>query len=121
MMPSNKMEIANNPNDQALVMNVDLSFAEQTNSVSPADVPLFDSIATVLIQRKDLALKILNHSTEGSDQNEQHRRANAVRDLLIRRGVPPARVQSYSGKTSAVNPVVRQSDPNRTTFVFTKL
>ncbi len=120
MMPRTKVEMSNN-NEQALVMDIDLAFADQSHSVSPADVPLLDSIATVLIQRKDLALEILNNSHAELDQTEMHRRANAVRDLLIRRGVPPSRVQSYSGKTSAANPTFRPATNRTTTFVFTKL
>ena len=121
MLPHDGVEYANTNNDQTLVMNIDLVFADQTHSVSPADVPLLDSIATVLIQRKDIAVEILNNSDGSADDNQDHRRANAVRDLLIRRGVPPSRVQSYSGKTSAVDPIIRRVDPKKTTFVFTRL
>lgn len=121
MMPRNGVDVSAATSDQTLVMSVNLAFADQTQNVSPADVPLLDSIATVLIQRKDLAVEILNNAEVGSDDNQSHRRANAVRDLLIRRGVPPSRVQSYSGKTSAVNPTIRKADPNGTTFVFTRL
>lgn len=122
MLPHDGVEIANSTtSEKSLVMNVELVFADQTHNVSPADVPLLDSIATVLIQRKDIALEILNNTDASIDENQAHRRANAVRDLLIRRGVPPSRVQSYSGRTAAADPIIRRTDTRKTTFVFTRL
>lgn len=122
MLPHDGVEIANaTTTDQSLIMNVKLSFADQTHNVDPANVALLDSIATVLIQRKDIAVEILNNTDESVDENQAHRRANSVRDLLIRRGVPASRVQSYSGRTAAVDPIIRRTDPKKTTFVFTRL
>lgn len=124
LMPRHHVEIANTPSDRSLILSVDLTFADQSHEVNPADVPLLDSIATVLIQKGDLALEILNspESVQGNhDQVFLQRRAQAIRDLLIRRGVPPARVQSYAGKAASANQALRYADPKKTTFVFTKL
>jgi Mg-chelatase subunit ChlD/outer membrane protein OmpA-like peptidoglycan-associated protein len=124
MMPKGRVTVANAPFD-GLIMNVDLAFMDQSHDVSPDDVPLLDSIATVMIQKGDLALEILNSNTAGHENDENsafmHRRAQAVRDLLIRRGVPAARIQSYAGKSASASPVVRYADPKKTTFVFTKM
>lgn len=124
MMPKGRVTVANAPFD-GLIMNVDLAFVEQSHDVNPEDVPLLDSIATVMIQKGDLALEILNSSngSNGSEENSafMHRRAQAVRDLLIRRGVPPSRIQSYAGKSASASPVIKYADPKRTTFVFTKM
>jgi len=124
LMPRHHVEIANTPSDRSLILSIDLTFADQSHEVNPADVPLLDSIATVLIQKSDLALEILNspESVQGEhDQQFLQRRAQAIRDLLIRRGVPPARVQSYAGKAASANQALRYADPKKTTFVFTKL
>ncbi len=121
MMPNSSVHIANNTDDNTLIVNLDLKFMDQSHIISPSDVPVLDSIATILIQRKDLALEILNNTENGENLGQLHRRSNAVRDMLIRRGVPPSRIQSYSGKTSAANPVFRYADPKKTTFVFSKL
>ena len=107
-------------------MSVDLTFADNTHEVNPADVPLLDSIATVLIQKSNLALEILNHKESFAhgtdiDDNFMHRRAAAIRDLLIRRGVPPARIQSYAGEAASANTALRYADTKKTTFVFTML
>ena len=124
LMPSHHVEIANSPSDQALILSIDLTFADQNHDVNPADVPLLDSIATVLIQKNDLALEILNHPESvggGHDAEFLQRRATALRELLIRRGVPPSRVQSYASKAASSNMALRYADPKKTTFVFTKL
>lgn len=124
MMPKGRVAIANAPFD-GLIMNVDLAFVDQSHDVNPDDVSLLDSIATVMIQKGDLALEILNASNGGNGTEENsafmHRRAQAVRDLLIRRGVPPSRIQSYAGKSASASPVIRYADPKKTTFVFTKM
>jgi len=124
LMPRHRVQIANTPSDQVLVMSIDLTFADQNHEVNPADVPLLDSIATLMIQKSDLALEILNNpEAVGTAANSEflQRRASAIRDLLIRRGVPPARIQSYAGKAASSTNAVKFADPTKTTFVLTRL
>ncbi len=125
LMPRQRVEIANTPSNKALILSVQLTFADQSHEVSPADVQLLDSIATLLIHKSYLGLEILNNPESVGNGNVDPEflllRAQAIRDLLIRRGVPPARIQSYAGKAASANPALRYADPKRTTFVFTKL
>jgi len=127
LMPKEHVQIApQSAADQALVVNVDLNFAD-ANNVSPADVPLLDSVATVLIQRNDLSLEILGSAdaaNSAEDNATAHRRAQAIRDVLVRRGVHPSRVQGFGNtKTQPANTVPAQvgSGQRKTTFVFTKM
>jgi outer membrane protein OmpA-like peptidoglycan-associated protein/Mg-chelatase subunit ChlD len=125
MIPKGRVVIAKTPSDKALILSIDLHFARESHDVDPSDVALLDSLATLLIQRQDLGLEILNSSesvAEGDASQEfLQRRAQALRDLLIRRGVPPSRVQSYAGQAASSNTALRYADPKKTTFVITRL
>lgn len=120
-----RASVANTPTDQTLVLNIELQFADSSVEVSPEAIPMLDSLATLLIQRRDIALEILNQGgMEATNLNAARLlqlRTQAIRDLLIRRGVPPSRIQSYAGKAATANPSYKFSDPGKTTFVFTKL
>jgi len=124
MVPHNGVSVVNTPTDQTLILNVDLTFNEGVE-IDPNNVPMLDSLATLLIQRRDLIVEILANGGDRINDPEGaitvQKQARAVRDLLIRRGVPPGRIQSYAGKAAAGNPSYRFADPNKTTFVFTKL
>ena len=117
--------IANTPTDQTLVLNVDLKFVENSVDIEPDNIPMLDSLATLLIQRRDLALEILNEGNlKNADQDaitKLQLKTQAIRELLIRRGVPPSRIQSYAGKAAMANPSYRFSEAGKTTFVFTKM
>lgn len=129
LMPRQRVNIANTPSEKALIVSVDLTFADESHEVAPVDVPLLDSIATLLIQKGNLSLEILNHKESfGQVANVSNafmqKRAAAVRDLLIRRGVPPSRIQSYAGdaaSSASANSALRYADTKKTTFVFTRL
>jgi len=124
MLPKRNSQVAPSGKDSNIVLSVGMNFAAEDFTVSSIDEPMIDSIATMLIQHADIGVEILNSSeqsqTSADGANLALRRAQAIRDLLIRRGVPPSRVQSYSGKGSP-NMKTVVSDQRRTTFVFTKL
>ncbi|MBI2793583.1 MAG: VWA domain-containing protein [Ignavibacteria bacterium] len=124
MVPE-RATIAQTPTDQTLVLNIELQFDDSSVEVNSEAIPMLDSLATLLIQRRDLALEILNEGGKQATSQDASRllqlRTQAIRELLIRRGVPPSRIQSYAGKAATANPSFRFSDPGKTTFVFTKL
>ncbi|NQW30016.1 MAG: hypothetical protein HQ472_05835 [Ignavibacteria bacterium] len=125
MLPHENVDIAATGSDNNIVMNVGLNFLTEEFDISAADVPLLDSVATMLIQRGDVALEIMSNVESTSEMandasNLAQRRAQSVRDMSIRRGVPPSRVQSYAGKGSPTIPLPK-IDQKKTTFVFTKL
>lgn len=124
LMPKQGLQVSNTTRaDQSLTLNVDLRFEGEASNISAADILMLDSIATVLVQRADLALEIVPGNDDASvapqDVVIAQRRATAVRDLLIRRGVHPSRVQGFSSRPSST-PQPRGTNP-KTTFVFTKM
>jgi len=125
LMPKQGIQVTSpsTRSDQSLTMNVDLKFEGEASDISAADILMLDSIATVLVQRADLALEIVPASDGASVAPEAvviaQRRATAVRDLLIRRGVHPSRVQGYASRPTST-PLPRGTSP-KTTFVFTKM
>lgn len=124
LMPKSGVEIASLAStDQSLVLNVDLDYDDESSDVDVSDVPMLDSVATMLIQRSDLALEIASGTDVTGASAEQvksaQKRAQVVRDLLIRRGVPPARVQGYAGRSQAAPN--HRPPGQKTTFVITKL
>ncbi|MDZ4744747.1 MAG: VWA domain-containing protein [bacterium] len=125
LMPTHGVQVTKSSSlsDQSLTLNVDLKFEGEASNISAADLLMLDSIATVLVQRADLALEIVPGQSDASVVPEDvviaQRRATAVRDLLIRRGVHPSRVQGFSSRPSSTEQP-RGSSP-KTTFVFTKM
>lgn len=125
LMPKRGVQVNNTSpsSDQSLTLNVDLKFEGEASDISAADLLMLDSIATVLVQRADLALEIVPGTSDAAGAPEDvviaQRRATAVRDLLIRRGVHPSRVQGFASRPSSV-PQPRGTSP-KTTFVFTKM
>lgn len=126
LMPKNGVQVSSSTSraDQSLTVNVDLKFEGEASSISAADLLTLDSIATVLVQRADLALEIVpghfgNAPTTPDGVVIAQRRASAVRDLLIRRGVHPSRVQGFSSRPSSVPQPLGTS--SKTSFVFTKM
>ncbi len=125
MLPKSNVDLAATTTSSNVVINVDLSFSDDSFTVSGEDAPLIDSVATLLIQRGDIALEILNNSSETINTPEgpaslAQRRAQTVRDILIRRGVQASRIQSYSGK-GAPSSAAKVLDQRKTTFIFTKM
>lgn len=125
LMPTKGVQLSNasTRSDQSLTLNVDLRFEGEASEISAADVLMLDSIATVMVQRADLALQIVPGNDDATvapqDVVIAQRRATAVRDLLIRRGVHPSRVQGFSSRPSST-PQPRGTN-SKTTFVFTKM
>lgn len=120
MLPKSNVEIPNSSQTQeALILNMDVQYMNEAD-ISPADVAALDSVATVLIQRRDLALEITqaaDASTSNQDDVElAMRRTQAIRDLLVKRGVPSARVHSTGSSRQIVNPSAK-----RTTLILSKL
>ncbi|MBL0320905.1 MAG: VWA domain-containing protein [Ignavibacteria bacterium] len=126
LLPRNQVEVSKYSTDDALVMNVDLSFDPENGDVAPNDMLLLDSVATVLVQRSDVGLDIVSATAANTGSHEEieisQKRVRSIRDILIRRGINPARIQSYANKAASSNPMLqRVASPTKTTFVFTKL
>ncbi|CAN5434055.1 hypothetical protein BH10BAC6_BH10BAC6_08260 [soil metagenome] len=119
MLPKSNVEMPNSVQTQeSLVLNMDVQYLNDVD-ISPADVAALDSIATVLIQRRDLALEIGNFGENNSNADEitlATRRTQAVRDLLLRRGVPSARVHSMGNTRKMFT-----SSTKKTTLILSKL
>lgn len=126
LLPRTRVEVSKYSTDDALVMNVELSFDAENGDVSQSDLNLLDSVATVLVQRNDVGLDIVSATGANSGSHEEveisQKRVRSIRDLLIRRGINPARIQSYANRAASSNPMLqRVASPTKTTFVFTKL
>lgn len=110
-------------NDDILVLNVDLNFLG-TGDIHPADMPLIDSVATLLIQRNDITLELLARSdaqpSTTVDPELEVRRLDAIREQLIRRGVSPTRVVRAGGYGTRFG-MQQQQPQHRTTFVLSKM
>ncbi len=106
---------------EKLAVGVDLAYLE-TSDLHPSEISKLDALATLMIQRSDLALEILNGNDE-DDAGASMRRTQAIRELLVRRGVDSRRVQGYGQGRSAesgVNPS-KLSSSSATTFIFKKM
>lgn len=123
LVPKSGVEIA--PiisNDDLLVLNVDVNFLG-SGDVHPADMPLIDSVATLLIQRNDLTLELLarNDPAANVDPTADMRRLDAIREQLIRRGVSPTRVVRVGGGFDSRFGSQAPQTEKRTTFVLSKM
>jgi Mg-chelatase subunit ChlD/outer membrane protein OmpA-like peptidoglycan-associated protein len=120
MLPKSNVDVPNSAQTQeALVINMDVQYLNDVD-ISPADVAALDSIATVLIQRRDLALEISNFGENNTNDPDAvtlaTRRTQAIRELLIRRGVPSARLHGM-GNTRKLN----NTSSKKTTLILSKL
>jgi len=126
LLPRHNVEVSRHSTDATLVMNVGLTFDANNGEVEPDYLALLDSVATVMVQRSDIALDIVS-STESQvgtqdDNDRAQRQVRSVRELLIRRGISPVRIQGYANRTATTNPILQRVASNsKTTFVFTKL
>jgi len=106
---------------EKLALGVDLAYLE-TSDLHPSEVEKLDALATLMIQRNDLMVEILNSGAR-DDASDGMRRTQAVRELLVRRGVDPRRVQGYGqgrdANSGLGNGNVTPAD--RTTFIFKKM
>lgn len=126
LMPRTNVEVSRYSTDEALVMNVDLTFDTDNGDVLANSLTLLDSVATVMVQRVDLGLDIVSSSSAAVATQQEiemaQRRVRSVRDVLIRRGINPARIQSYANRAATTNPMLqRVASATKITFVFTKL
>jgi len=120
MLPKSNVDVPNSAQSQeALVINMDVKYLNDVD-ISPADVAALDSIATVLIQRRDLALEIGNFGEDNINNTDEMllatRRTQAIRNLLVRRGVPSARVHGM-GNTRKMS----ATSTKKTTLILSKL
>lgn len=125
LVPKSGVEIAAIiSDDDALVLHVDLTYLG-SGEVHPADVAILDSVATLLIQRNDLSLEILGQRGDPSHTIEQSkditRQVEAVRELLIRRGVQPHRVIGSGSDDAMRFGKNALKNDGKTTFVLTKM
>ncbi|MCX6139615.1 MAG: VWA domain-containing protein [Candidatus Kapabacteria bacterium] len=126
LLPRNNVEISKLSTEDALVMNINISFDAENGEVNPSDMGLLDSMATVMVQRNDVGLDIVSASSARSSSHEEiemsQKRVRSIRDILIRRGINPSRIQSYANRSASSNPLLqRVASETKTTFVFTKL
>lgn len=120
MLPKANVDVPNNEQTkEALVINMDVKYLNDVD-ISPADVAALDSVATVLIQRRDLALEIGNFAESNGNNSDEMtlatRRTQAIRDLLLRRGVPSARVHGMGNTRKMSN-----TSTKKTTLILSKL
>lgn len=106
---------------EKLALGINLSYLE-TSDLHPSEIEKLDALATLMIQRNDLTVEILNEGSQ-SDATVGMRRTQAVRELLVRRGVDPRRVQGYGqGREARQNSHHSPTQSgNQTTFIFKKM
>jgi OOP family OmpA-OmpF porin len=77
----------------------DLNFDTGGSRISPESHEALDALARMLVGNADLAVMIVGHSDNQGDLainlELSERRAQAVRDALIARGVPSGQVEAY--------------------------
>lgn len=104
LLPKQNVSIPDEAQSQgALVMRMSVDF-ENGTAIAAEDVASLDSVATLMIQREDIEVEIsdLSRATASTDDAEMAMlRTEAVRELLIKRGVPTARVRSLGNSTKA--------------------
>jgi len=87
----------------SLVMKMTVDF-DASNTISTDDGASLDSVATLLIQRPDVEVEISNLVQQPQHQSEDAEmalmRTEAVRNLLIKRGVTPSRIRSLGSSVS---------------------
>lgn len=127
LLPRQNSDISPLSTEETLVFNMDFSFDEETGEIKREDIKRLDSVATVLVQRSDIVLDLLSPSVGQIRPTQQEvelatRKIKSIRDLLISRGINPARIQGYADRSAAANPLLQRVASNsRTTLVFTKL
>ncbi|MFN2366159.1 MAG: OmpA family protein, partial [Desulfurivibrionaceae bacterium] len=81
----------------AVVLKGDLTFATDSTIVKPGLYKELDRIAGVIIQYPQTVIRVEGHTdstgTEAYNQELSERRAANVRNLLIQRGIPYARIE----------------------------
>lgn len=105
--------------DVQLAVQYDLSYLESAD-LHPSDLGIIDSVATMMIQRSDLAIDILAPTVNGGSDSSAQRRLQRVKELLVRRGVHPSRVQERLRADLSQKHVAYNADRHPTTMVFTR-
>ena len=81
-----------------IVIEEKIRFASGRATILRASFPVLDSVSTVLTQYPDIQIRIEGHtdSDGGEDMNQRlsERRANSVRDYLVRKGINQARMEA---------------------------
>ncbi|CAN5544711.1 hypothetical protein BH10BAC6_BH10BAC6_15710 [soil metagenome] len=111
LLPKNKASIPDEVQTKsALVMGMNVDFENET-TIAANDVASLDSVATLMIQREDIEVEISNVSRpqgatgDGAEMALLH--TEAVRELLVKRGVPTARVRSLGNSSTLTMPADR--------------
>jgi Mg-chelatase subunit ChlD len=126
LLPSSGVTREGGSTMSGLLIATELGFKPNTFDLRTEDAPTLDSLATLLIQRSDLTAEIII-PTWPSDTPEQiadaRRASTRVRELLIKRGVNPSRVESSpQGGTHPVLQRIKLRDGDRRVRLFiTKL
>jgi outer membrane protein OmpA-like peptidoglycan-associated protein len=117
MLPKERVDVSEE-SDKQVVVSVDLAF--DNNGISAADASFIDSVATLLVQQRDVSMEILHNAESGiaTEKNTGISRAQAIRKELIKRGVQPNRVMSYASASPMLSQ--RQNASRGTTFVFSR-
>jgi Mg-chelatase subunit ChlD len=104
LLPKQNASIPDDAQSQgALVMRMDVDF-ENGMTIAAKDAASLDSVATLMIQREDIEVEISDLSGDHRSNNDNEMallRTEAVRELLIKRGVPTARVRSLGNSTKS--------------------
>lgn len=101
------VEVSRQGNDVILNMPSHVTFATDSAQISAAFQDTLDQVAATLVEYQDTRVQVAGHtdSTGSASYNRQlsERRAQAVADYLIRRGVAPARLTTLGyGETQPV-------------------
>jgi len=119
LLPKHNASIPDEAQTQgALVMRMHVDF-ENGATITSSNAASLDSVATLLIQREDIEVEISNPSRQQGASIEDAEmallRTEAVRELLVKRGVPTARVRSLGSSAPTAMPADRNI-----LFVFSK-
>lgn len=126
LLPTNGIVREGGSASAGLLLATDLGFMPNAVDLRAEDQPTMDSLATLLIQRSDLTAEIIipTWPADTPEQIADARRASTrVRELLIKRGVNPSRVESSpQGGTHPVLQRIKLRDGDRRIRLFiTKL
>lgn len=102
-----------------------ITFASGSAQVSSGDSKRLDAVAEILKQHQGLKIKVIGHSDSSGDQALNQKlskdRAQAVKDLLVDKGVAEQRIQVHAvGSTQPVasNEIASGKSQNRRVDIF---
>jgi outer membrane protein OmpA-like peptidoglycan-associated protein len=90
-----------------------IEFETGSNRLRPDGLPLLDAIAGELVAAPELAVEVEGHTDNrgdpGTNRLLSQRRALAVKDYLVAKGIAPGRIHTIG--SGATRPIVRANTP----------